>query len=67
MAETADQSLRLFKVDAHPLYEVPVAPFGDKTLHVAFFKEEACVQLDGEFTIDQLRALVSELERRKAA
>lgn len=67
MAETKDLSLRQLKADAHPLYDVPIAPFGNKSLHVAFFKEEDRVQLDGEFTADQLRALVEEVERRKAA
>lgn len=55
-----------FKPNAAASVDVPEAPFGDRGLHVAFFKQETRVELDGSFTIDQIRILLAELERRAA-
>lgn len=56
-----------FKPNAAASVDVPEAPFGDRGLHVAFFRQEDRVELNGCFSTEQIRILLTELERRAAA
>ncbi len=63
----ADQQKTLqgpFKEGAAEWVDVPVAPFGDQGLHVVFYKHEPQVELNGSFTLEQMRVLLNEMEHR---
>ena len=65
MSNTHEKSLRGPLKQGFPEdVDIPCAPFGNRELHVAFFKAEPKVELSGEFTADQLLTLVQEIEYR---
>jgi hypothetical protein len=60
-----EATLEVFQEPGHPLWDVPVKPFGESGIHVAFSKEVPRVQIDGELTLDQLEAIVRVMKRRQ--
>lgn len=66
LSKLADiNSLKEFSTTSHPLWDVPVAPFGDKGTHIAFSKESPRVQIDGELSLEQMETIVEYMKSRQ--